>query len=322
MAGIGRSAKSGKQWTQNETDAYSLHCVYQDATTFFGTAELPAPTANPEILTSQDADAAVSDAAWDLLSLVDLCNAQQSSVIDFALALLHALEYVHRPCITRTRLDLRLLVCGEYKVARSDVCIFDRITDIIVLLVQDKCIGGPICAYPRLVAAAIATYQAYQTSRVVPGVLLDGTSQTFYKIPVTEELVRCVEHGEYPNGPTIVAVHIPDLPRPHRRRVEGMKPLDNRRIILECSEAFKTLFYEISGRSVNIQMSEARSLCVPFHIPSRTPFFSTLQTQLLARAPPRFLLHPGNLGATSVPIRFQQSHRPHTLRDLLGSHQI
>ncbi|KAJ7648246.1 hypothetical protein DFH06DRAFT_997333 [Mycena polygramma] len=137
-------------------------------------------------------------------------------------------------------------VLGEYKDARSDVCILDRTTDGIVLLVQDKCIGGPIHAYPRLIAA----YQAYQMTRVasglprlpglvVPSVLLDGTSPTFYKVPLTEELVRCVERGKYPHTPTIVAVHIPDLPRPHRRRLEGMKPLDNRQIILECYEAFK-----------------------------------------------------------------------------------
>ncbi|KAJ6465496.1 hypothetical protein C8R47DRAFT_1154835 [Mycena vitilis] len=251
MADIHRSAKSGKQWTQNEIDAYNIHLSSQDATAFFGTTQLPATTVDSEILTVQDADAAVSDTAWDLLSLVDRCHAKESSVIDFAVVLLHAVGYVHRPRITRTRLDLRLLVCGENKVARSDVCIFDRRTDGIVLLVQDKCIGGPIHAYPRLVAAAIATYQAYQTTRVtsglprlpgmlIPGVLLDGTSPTFYKIPLTEELVRCVERGEYPETPTIVAVHIPDLPRPHRQRLEGMKPLDNRRIILECYEAFKT----------------------------------------------------------------------------------
>ncbi|KAJ7681927.1 hypothetical protein DFH06DRAFT_972029 [Mycena polygramma] len=247
MAEIDRSAKSGKQWTHNEIDAYNIHLSSQDATTFFGMAQLPTPTVDPEILTVQDADTAVSDANWDLLSLVDRCNAKESSVIDFTVVLLHALGYVHRPRITRTRLDLRLLVCGEY--LQADVCILDRSTDGIVLLVQDKCIGGPIHAYPRLVAAAIATYQAlYRTHqqldklsfRVVPAVLLDGTSPTFYKIPLTDELVRCVQRGEYPDAPTIVAVHIPDLPRPHQRRLEGMKPLDNRQIILQCYEAFKT----------------------------------------------------------------------------------
>ncbi|KAJ6465488.1 hypothetical protein C8R47DRAFT_1235714, partial [Mycena vitilis] len=257
MADIHRSAKSGKQWTQNEIDAYNIHLSSQDATAFFGTTQLPATTVDSEILTVQDADAAVSDTAWDLLSLVGCCHAKESSVIDFAVVLLHAVGYVHRPrTITRTRLDLRLVVCGENKVARSDVCIFDRRTDGIVLLVQDKCIGGPIYAYPRLVAAAIATYQAYQTTRVtsglprLPGMVradpiaivlyTDGTSPTFYKVPLTEELVRCVEDGQYPETPTIVAVHNPSLPRPHRRRLEGMKPLDNRIIILECYEAFKT----------------------------------------------------------------------------------
>ncbi|KAJ7696627.1 hypothetical protein B0H14DRAFT_3529712 [Mycena olivaceomarginata] len=107
--------------------------------------------------------------------------------------------------------------------------------------------SGPTDAYAQLIAEAIAAYQVNQLTRtssglprlqslVVPGILLVGTSPTFYTVPLTEELVRCVERGE---TPTIVAVHLPDLPRPHRQWVEGMKPLDNRRIILECYEAFK-----------------------------------------------------------------------------------
>jgi hypothetical protein len=33
----------------------------------------------------------------------------------------------------------------------------------------------------------------------------------------------------------------PPVPRPARRRSEGMKPLDNRREILKCYEAFKVI---------------------------------------------------------------------------------
>jgi hypothetical protein len=67
-----------------------------------------------------------------------------------------------------------------------------------------------------------------------------GTSPTFFKIPITVELVRCVQRGEYPATPTVMIGHVPELPRPNR---EGMKPLDNRRIILQCYEAFKQFVY-------------------------------------------------------------------------------
>jgi hypothetical protein len=62
---------------------------------------------------------------------------------------------------------------------------------------------------------------------------------SFFKIPVTHELTRCVEYGTFPLTPTVVIGHVPDIPRPNRRFSEGMKPLDNRRAILQCYEAFK-----------------------------------------------------------------------------------
>ena len=68
---------------------------------------------------------------------------------------------------------------------------------------------------------------------------MTGTSPTFFKIPVTVELSRAVELGLYPATPTVVSMHVPDIPRPDRRLNEGMRPLDNRRSILACFEAFK-----------------------------------------------------------------------------------
>ena len=61
----------------------------------------------------------------------------------------------------------------------------------------------------------------------------------FYKIPVTTALVRAVQLGEYPTQETIVFAHLPPVPRPARRYSEGMKPLDNRRVVMSCYEAFK-----------------------------------------------------------------------------------
>jgi len=64
-----------------------------------------------------------------------------------------------------------------------------------------------------------------------------GTSPSFFKIPVTETLASHMRIGTYPLCETQVtycynAVHF-------KRRHEGMKPLDNRRDILKCYEAFK-----------------------------------------------------------------------------------
>lgn len=75
----------------------------------------------------------------------------------------------------------------------------------------------------------------------MPGIVMAGTSPTFFKVPVTQELVTYVQHGTYPPTPTVVAYCFPPLPHPGRRRRDGMKTLDNRRQILSCCEAFKAI---------------------------------------------------------------------------------
>ena len=73
------------------------------------------------------------------------------------------------------------------------------------------------------------------------GIILAGTTPTFYKIPVTSNLVRHVRHGIYPSEPTVVSVRVPNLPRPCTRHSEGMKPVDNRHALLRYYEAFKRI---------------------------------------------------------------------------------
>jgi hypothetical protein len=73
----------------------------------------------------------------------------------------------------------------------------------------------------------------------MPGIVLAGTMPTFFKIPVTGNLVRHVQNGTYPPEPTVVSIHVPHLPRPRNRYTEGMRPLDNRQVLLRYFEAFK-----------------------------------------------------------------------------------
>ncbi|KAJ7701428.1 hypothetical protein B0H17DRAFT_859632, partial [Mycena rosella] len=76
-------------------------------------------------------------------------------------------------------------------------------------------------------------------SKVIPGITIKDTSPIFFKIPVTQELVTAVIGGVYPTTETIVHAHLPAIPRPVYRLNEGMKPPDNRCIILFCYEVFK-----------------------------------------------------------------------------------
>ena len=74
----------------------------------------------------------------------------------------------------------------------------------------------------------------------MPGIVLNGTSPTFYKLPVSKKLVTAVQWGDYEQE-TVVLAHrpavLPSASRPCSD--EGMNPLDNRRLILSCFEAFK-----------------------------------------------------------------------------------
>lgn len=174
MADIIRSAKSGSDWTHNETTSYNIHLSFEDAATFFGVAQLPAPAIDNEILTVESADDTVSDANFDLLSLLDIAmeasNPQESAVDDFAVALFHALGYIHRPRVARTRQELRFLICGESRYAKPSVSLIDRSVDDIILLVQeDKRLGGATDAYAQLIAEAIAAYQVNQSTRTASG---------------------------------------------------------------------------------------------------------------------------------------------------------
>ncbi|TFY65951.1 hypothetical protein EVG20_g5134 [Dentipellis fragilis] len=191
----------------------------------------------------------------NLLDLAMLRSSGESAVDDFVVELLKLTGYVRRHRVARTRNDLPLLICGEWRHAKTDVCIIDRQQNDILLLVQeDKRLEDrePLDARAQLVADALAAFTDNNASRqsfdlppleskVMPGIVLAGTAPTFFKIPVTQELVTHVRHGTYPPIPTIVTYCFPPLPRPARRRSDGMKPLDNRRQILSCYEAFKTI---------------------------------------------------------------------------------
>ena len=176
--------------------------------------------------------------------------AEESSVTDFTLLLLRALGYTGRGRVLMTRKDIPLVICGEMSHAKTDVCIVDD-NEILLLVQEDKShlqISDP---EPQLIAQAIAACAANNrirqqtlaqpplSSKLMAGITMKGTAPIFYKLNVTTELITSVGGGVYPDIPTIVYAYIPSIPRHNRRWREGMKALDNRRIILSCYEAFK-----------------------------------------------------------------------------------
>lgn len=73
-----------------------------------------------------------------------------------------------------------------------------------------------------------------------PGITLAGTSPTFYKINITEELNEAVKNGRFPINSVTTYYHTPRLPHDES---EGMKCLQNRKTIIRHYQAFKPSFF-------------------------------------------------------------------------------
>ena len=102
---------------------------------------------------------------------------------------------------------------------------------------------------PQLISNAIAAF--YQNNyrrrhvglptlpnKLIPGITMVGTAPIFYRIPVTEALVDSLITASFP-AETVVLKFVPPVLDVQRYVSDGMRPLENRRVILQCFEAFK-----------------------------------------------------------------------------------
>jgi len=74
---------------------------------------------------------------------------------------------------------------------------------------------------------------------------MTGTAPIFYRILVTGALLQALATAQYPDEETVVLRFIPPVPNPGRYRLDGMRPLENRRIILQYFEAFKAVIVSL-----------------------------------------------------------------------------
>jgi len=176
MANLVRSAKSGNDWTEIELAAYHIDCRREDPLAFFGVQTLPEPQVDPELLTALHAAQVANDRNAELLNLLDMAMvvpwAGESAVDDFTAALFRALGYAQRNRVARTRRDMSLFICGEFKRAQADVCTIDYDQNDILLLVQeDKRFHEGDGADPQaqLIAEAIAAFDTNNEQRIKLG---------------------------------------------------------------------------------------------------------------------------------------------------------
>jgi len=106
----------------------------------------------------------------------------------------------------------------------------------------------------------------------MPGIIMVGTSPSFFfKVPVTRELVQCLQRGEYPVTPTVVLGHIPDIPRLNRRWSEDMKPLSSK-LSSGLSSNQLVLYHDL--------LPLLHSLCILVSQPGNTILLQNLQARV------------------------------------------
>ncbi|KAF5376301.1 hypothetical protein D9615_008483 [Tricholomella constricta] len=204
---------------------------------------------------------------------------QDAAVVDFTLHLLHLLGFTQpNPSkqhpeeaggerrVLRRNYDLPLFMCGRTVHAIADICLLVPSArmhhgDTVLLLAKaspttittsSASSTSASAAEAQLFAQAIAAFQCQNRARrrahlapvetqVVPAFIMAGTAPVLYKIEITAGLVECVQTAQVP--PKVTSVLRLELPveRPEAARMEGMAPLDNRKVMLACLEAFKAL---------------------------------------------------------------------------------
>jgi hypothetical protein len=271
MANLIRSAKSGSDWTSNELLAFNIKVVDTNATTFFGNPELPQPFISPTILNNlhmPDGDL-LDDERDFFLHLSSVENGfEESAVDDFAALLLRLMKYNSgRQRLIRSRKEISFVMAGHRVDAKTDVCVIED-GRFILLVQEDK---ASFCQRaepnflmtsqrqgyiediePQLVAEAIAAFYQNNVNRrlaglpklarkLMPGIVMIGSAAVFYLIPITDILVDAISTASYPATETVVFQFVPPVPNSthYVDHGKGMRPLENRRIVLQCFEAFK-----------------------------------------------------------------------------------
>ncbi|KAL0945084.1 hypothetical protein HGRIS_014922 [Hohenbuehelia grisea] len=184
---------------------------------------------------------------------------QESSVDDFAVFLLDMFDFDEGNRVIHCRRELGFSMCGKRVNAKTDVCLTQKVNQAaayILLVQEDKRLITPVDAEAQLIAEACAAFSENNnlrervglprlTSMTFPGLTLIGSTPTFYKITVTEELLIALATAQYPATPTIVERLVPPIPDPTSFQSKGMLNLNNRIVALQCFQAFKGVVHDI-----------------------------------------------------------------------------
>ena len=168
MARLIRSAKSANAWTTGDLDSYNITLLPQDAMAFFEIQQLPQTQVHPEILTVQNSENMAIAANQELVTLLEDAMVEdpvreEAPVNDFAVQLLRTLHFSLGRRICHVGKDLHLIISGERRHAKPDICIVDHNQHNTLPLIQEnKRVGSSDLvrenAGAQLIAEAIAAF--------------------------------------------------------------------------------------------------------------------------------------------------------------------
>jgi hypothetical protein len=268
----------------NELIAFNIEVIDVNAQTFFGSAILPQLTVSAVILDNLEEPAGpLHKADMDFFAYMEdamiIPPGEESLVDDFAAFVLKMMRYDEGRRVIHLRKEMGFEMCGQRVDAKTDVCVMERSgtgAKYLLLVQEDKVRKLYLCVSkirlpitrakrhlsrddpePQLIAEAMAAFYENNRarraaglpklqSRTFAGITMVGTAPTFYKIPVTDEILISLATAQYPPKITTIEKLVPPVPFPERLANDGMKPLVNRHIILQCFEAFRQFLVSYS----------------------------------------------------------------------------
>ncbi|KAF8651577.1 hypothetical protein AX16_004693 [Volvariella volvacea WC 439] len=251
MTSMNLVAKPAIEWTEHELNVLGIKIGEVDENEFFNSIQLPEPAVSPVLLNyeTQPQGSLSTEERLFYFYLQDAMTGDKSSINDFATFLLQLLKYEESGRFIRHNNELSFNMSGKSVDAAPDICVLSEGHE--VYLVQHIIASNDPQPEPTLIADAIAAFnrnnvlrkrtgQPELKSQIIPGILMSGTAPTFYLIPVSEELLKCIDAGRGVSQPvTTVKKLIPRVPGPSSFLDEGLFSPENRRPILQYYEALK-----------------------------------------------------------------------------------
>ncbi|KAF5327560.1 hypothetical protein D9619_004824 [Psilocybe cf. subviscida] len=245
----GSTAGPETLWTTRDLQAFNIKIIVEhDIQTFFRVSDLPVPQGIPHVIWNNARAPAGPLSKTERLFFAYIENAllaplgKASHAVKFVRFLLGLLDYDADPNrVLHSGKDIWFVNAGVETYAMTDVAVIERVGGQLYYNLLVQCHDHTAGCDPeaQLVAQAIAAFhrnndvlhQVYWPrldSQTFPGIIMAGTTPTFYLITVTDALSAAVEAGICPQETTIVRKFVPPVELADHTG-DGMVSLQNRK---------------------------------------------------------------------------------------------